>query len=85
LRITPTTDWDQWEHLRCGAASIQDQEFIADQKTVPADLIGFVAERPPNTSRKSRQSAAAVASFNASALIAMPPYSLPAVQLRSSL
>jgi hypothetical protein len=53
LRITPTTDWDQWEHLRCGAASIQDQEFIADQKTVPADLIGFVAERPPNTSLES--------------------------------
>jgi hypothetical protein len=40
----PTTDQDQFQHRPCGAASIPDQEFIADQKTAPADLIGFVAE-----------------------------------------
>jgi hypothetical protein len=58
--------------------------FIADQKTVAADLIGFVAEpRALDLSRDYRQSAAAVGSFNASAAIAMPPYSLPAVQPRS--
>src|SRR6516225_1352112 len=38
LRITPTTDRDQWEHRPCGAGSVPDQEFIANQKTVPADL-----------------------------------------------
>jgi hypothetical protein len=27
LRITATTDWDQWEHRPCGAASVQDQEL----------------------------------------------------------
>jgi len=44
LRITPTTDRYQWEHRPCGAASILDQEFNAERKTVPADLIGFVGE-----------------------------------------
>ena len=27
LRITATTDRDQWEHRPCGAAGVQDQEL----------------------------------------------------------
>jgi hypothetical protein len=30
------------EHHPCGAASIQDQEFIADQNTIPADLLALL-------------------------------------------
>jgi hypothetical protein len=44
LRITPTTDRDQRERGPCGTASILDQEFNAERKTVPADLIRFVGE-----------------------------------------
>jgi hypothetical protein len=43
LRITPTTDWYQWEHRPCGAASVQDQELPIAAKWVCVNQPDFRA------------------------------------------